>query len=260
MLHWIPYFGLTMLANVVLGRGFFDYFEVEKFNTLKMVTFIRASFSLIFKKNMKFNVTPKSIDQTVKQKDRRELSFHIIILSLIIASVLFALVNSLIRQVVFYPSFAALAIAIFWSVFNGIVLFLALHEVLKRVYLRKDYRFRQYMTGIIETENGKRIDCVINNISRGGLSLVVDKDDAPEGFEGQVLKVMTTLNGESLILPGNAVYIRPNEDNTWGIGFRFAEISEEMKKKYYNYLFVTAPRFTYETSKCERRRRRASRI
>ncbi len=257
MLHWIPYFGLTMLANIVLGRGYFDYLAVEKFNTLKMVTFIRASFSLIFRKNIKFNVTPKSVEKSVKQKDRRELIIHILILAAIIASVLYALINSVVRHIIIYPSLAALLIAVFWSLVNGIILFLALHEVLKRVYLRKDYRFPHHISGKLQKKNGESVGCIITNISRGGLNLLLNEQDTLQGPGPDEMTVWFSLSEEELGLPGKAVYIMQNEDKTWNVGFQFSELPDEMKMKYFKYLFMTAPRHTYETSSCEGRMRRS---
>jgi len=257
ILHWIPYFGLTMLANTVLGRGYFAYLEVEKFNTLKMVTFIKASFSLLFKNNMKFKVTPKTVEKSAKQKDRRELTVHIVILASIIASVMFATINSIIKQIVTYPSVAALAIALFWSAINGIILFLALYEVLKRAYMRKDYRFPMTLKGKIITNIGEKADCKISNISRGGLNMVLKDAKLGNDFTDKDMKVKVKLAGEYIKIPGRAVYSKKNENESISIGFRFDTLSEKVKMKLFNFLFVTAPRDIYEANqnpKCKRKK------
>ena len=246
ILHWVPYFALTMFANTLSGRGYFAYLEVEKFNTLKMITFIRASFSLIFSKNMKFKVTPKTMEQTEKQKDRRELTIHMVILSAIITSVMFAAVNSLIKQFVAYPSVAAFAIAVFWSAINGVILFLALFEVLKRVYMRNDYRFPITMEGAVITEDGRESQCCINNISRGGVSIVCNKENMALPEKGTDMYVRVNIPDGSLKLPAKAMYAKKDEDGTKSVGFMFNEMTQTDKMSLYNYLFVTAPRMIYE--------------
>src|SRR5713226_8585913 len=58
--RFVPYFALGILANIALGRGRFRPFETERYNLLKMTTFIRASLALIGFEPKSFKVTPKS--------------------------------------------------------------------------------------------------------------------------------------------------------------------------------------------------------
>ena len=247
VLHWVPYFGLSMLTNTLLGRGYFNYLEVEKFNTLKMVTFIKASFSLVFGRNNKFKVTPKSVEQTVKQKERRELSIHLAILILIVVAVMFAVLNSLIRQIIQYPSLAALLIAIFWSLINGVILFLSVYEVFKRAYLRKDYRFPLSLEGNIKTKSGySRKSCHVSNISRGGLNVICEDAglDLPE--KGSITEVQVKLPTGYISVPAQTMYTRNGKDGRQSLGFKFEEMDENTRMKLYRFLFVTAPRKIYE--------------
>ena len=256
MIHWIPYFALTMFANTLLGRGYFAYLEVEKFNTLKMVTFIKASFSLVFGRGIKFKVTPKSVEKTVKKKDRRELTVHMIILAAIIASVMFAGVNLLIKQIVEYPSLAALVIAVFWSAVNGVILFLSLYEVFKRAYLRHDYRFPIHLEGRVKMGGHKKANCDINNISRGGLSVVCSKKDFELPEKGEHMIVQVKLPDGYLDIPAQAVYTNPNKDGSKSIGFKFDELDQKTQMQLYKFLFVIAPRMFYEENeKCQHSKR-----
>src|SRR6266516_6099765 len=46
-LRFIPYFALGILTNIALGKGHFRPFDTERYNLLKMATFIQASLALI---------------------------------------------------------------------------------------------------------------------------------------------------------------------------------------------------------------------
>ncbi len=82
-----------MLTNIALGRGYFRFFEVEKYNTLKMFTFIKASFTLIRSRGLTFRVTPKTVESSIRKKERNELKAQVIMLVLIILSVLAGMIK-----------------------------------------------------------------------------------------------------------------------------------------------------------------------
>ena len=249
LIHWLPYFTLTMFVNTILGRGYFSYLEVEKYNTLKMITFIKASFSLVFGKNAKFKVTPKTMEKSEKQKDRRELFIHMIILVLIIISVLFAALNSVLDQInVEYPSVVALVIAIFWAVMNSVILFLSLYEVFKRAYFRSDYRFNMYLRGMIIVDEDERYPCEINNISKGGLSLTCKETDAFSPVTGDHFKIRLKTPDGVFKIPVEAVYSKKAKDSIVNVGTRFGKLDSETEKKLYKFLFVTLPREIFEAN------------
>lgn len=52
LLHWIPYFALNVLSNQVGRRGYFRYFQTEKYNILKMVVFIESTLMLFSRKKL----------------------------------------------------------------------------------------------------------------------------------------------------------------------------------------------------------------
>jgi len=248
MLHWIPYFILTMITNKVLGRGYFKYFEVEKFNTLKMVTFIRASFWLVFRRNLKFKVTPKTMDKTVKQKDQRELLIHMVILGVIIVSVAFGVVGVFISRTMAYPSKLAFGMAVFWAIFNSAVLLFSMIEVLRRVYYRKDYRFLLDAEGIVKADDCEGCECMIRNVSMGGMGLTFKEEEGKKIVKDKEIRVVARFCENREGIPGKIVYIKQNKDKTWTAGFEMAKLAEEQKIKCDTYLFVNAPRYMYEKS------------
>ena len=240
--HWLPYFALTMLTNVAVGRGFFEYFSVEKYNTLKMITFIKASFSLIWSRNI-FRVTPKKAAATVKKKDRAELRVHFVILLSIIVAVVYAAVNAIWQSAVIYPSAAAMFVAVFWAVFNGVVIVMALREVMKRMYARQDYRFVVSLRGRTTGKDGCRHIVHVGDISRGGASLIID--------DGEWMNKHTDIDIELpdglLTVPGDIVFERRTMGGKRKVGIKFDEMSNAQRERLYNFLFVTEPRRIFES-------------
>lgn len=241
MLHWLPYFFLSMLTNKAIGRGYFKYFSVEKFNTLKMVTFIKASFSLLWSKNI-FKVTPKSASASVKKKDRRALNVQIVIILVLIVSIIFASVNSIWSGIVTYPSTAAVVVALFWSVFNIAVLALALFEVFKKKYARQDYRFDVHMNGWMRGACGGKNTIQIGNISRGGASLVLTGECDISNLQS----INIRLPDGPLNLPGSVAFESKGKDGVRKIGYKFGALNKTQKERLYNFLFVTKPRMIYD--------------
>ena len=240
LLHWLPYFLLSMLTNKAIGRGYFKYFSVEKFNTLKMVTFIKASFSLLWSKNI-FKVTPKSASASVKKKDRRALNVQIAILLILIVSIIFASVNSIWNVLVSYPSTAAVVVALFWSAFNITVLALALYEVFKKKYARQDYRFDVSLNGWVDGACGGRNTIQVGNISRGGASLTL----AEQCDLSNVKSINVRLPDGAINLTGSVVFESKEEDGKRRVGYKFGEITNGERERLYNFLFVTKPRMIY---------------
>jgi cellulose synthase (UDP-forming) len=221
-----------------------------------MVTFIKASFSLVFKKDLKFKVTPKTVDQTVKQKDKHELITHMAILAAIIAAVMFAMISLFIDQMVNYPSRLAMIVAIFWALMNGVILFLALYEVLKRAYKRSDYRRPLNLKGILYTENGEGLKGLITNISEGGIALTFSKEEGERVAENKEEKCSVGISGEKLRLSGMILEIKQSQDSTWQVRFKFDEIPEDKKMVFKKCLYVIAPREIYENNLRQKNTRR----
>ena len=237
--HWIPYFLLTMLTNSALGREYFNFIAVEKFNTLKMVTFIKASLSLLWSKNI-FRVTPKSANASVKKKDRKELRIQFIILIIIAGAMVFAIINTLYGAFVIYPSTATMAVAMFWSFVNGAIIAMALHEVLKRMYARQDYRFVVSLQGSIAGKNGRAYNAEISNISRGGVSLRYQGEEVEKHTD-----VCICLPDGPLDVPGDIVFARALQNGVRTIGFKFDKMSNLSRERLYYFLFVENPRRIY---------------
>jgi len=244
MLHWAPYFILVFLTNIALGRGYFRFFQVEKYNTLKMVTFIKASFSLVNGSKTKFKVTPKTVDNSVKKMDRRELRLQIIIFSIIVLSVVMGALNIVFHAYFTYASVASAGVAMFWSIFNLYILYLALSDVLRRKYYRKDYRFPAELDSKVIDVNGAETDAKAIDISMGGMGLIIsDPTDI-----GQTTTLRIGLPNGYICIDGNITYNKELRKGSRKLGIQFIDIPLEDRKRLVYYLFVILPRVQYQTT------------
>lgn len=89
LLFWTPYFILNIVANQLGGRGYFRYFKSEIYAFLRMVVFIQSLLVLLVNKPLKFQVTPKSVDRSVYEKERSALRLHFALLGAMIGALLF---------------------------------------------------------------------------------------------------------------------------------------------------------------------------
>ena len=144
--RWVPYFGITVLANSLGGRGNFRYLQTEEFNLLEMVVFIQSTLILFQGKPLKFEVTPKSVDESVHEKERRSLRLDFLPLGLSAGVILVGLINLLTwsgrtlgREVYL--------IALAWAAYNAMVVLIAITGVLRKRHERKQYRSRLSMYG-----------------------------------------------------------------------------------------------------------------
>lgn len=254
LLHWAPYFILVFLTNIALGRGYFRFFQVEKFNTLKMVTFIKASFSLVGARKTKFKVTPKTVDNSVRRMDRRELRLQIVIFSIIVLSVVMGAWNIVFHTYFTYSSIPSAAVAMFWSIFNLYILFLALSDVLRRKYYRQDYRFETELTCRIIDAGGGEANAKVSDISMGGAGLI--QQGINEVGKESIL-VFNLPNGGALI-KAKVTYSKVMNNGTRKLGVKFDEIELNDRKRLVYYLFVILPRVQYQETNSHKPRRKHS--
>lgn len=156
-IHWVPYFTLNILANVYAGRGNFDYFKTEKYNLLKTIIFMQSAFTLISRKQLKFKVTPKSIDNSVYGQERKAMLWYMVIFGSLIGAMIHAVIA------IFLPvrgnfHVDAFVIAFFWAFYNAGVIAMALGEVFRKRHERKGYRFPVNVDGELEVAYGARTE------------------------------------------------------------------------------------------------------
>lgn len=241
-LHWFPYFVLTLLANICLGRGYFRYFDVERYNFLKIFTFIRASLIFLWPKSLNFKVTPKTVDKSVKQKDRVELHNHFLILGVMALSFVIAIIHVLRGDYHSNRDFINLGISLFWLLINGVLLFTSIKQIITRLYLRKDYRFPLHMPGKVLLPDGSSWEITIHDISRKGLGFAFNFSCNNE-IEKEV-PVQIQIVEEDLQLQGTVIFDQKSGPlgGLRRIGVHFGDLPLESQEKLVCFLFITLPR------------------
>ncbi|MGG1398189.1 glycosyltransferase [Bacillus salipaludis] len=232
LIHWLPYYFLGMAGNIVLGRGYFRYFDVERYNILKMFTFIRATLFAGLQKRLKFQVTPKRLDSSVKQKDLRSLtplfvSLLFMILSLIAGSVTFAMNLSNLETLG----------ALFWCLFNIVIYGLAVMTIIKRKYVRVDYRFPVELEGQVDCEENRTQTVQITDLSMKGVGFLL-----PESITLPKQVRLQLSTDTPIILEVEVAHVGMPVTGVNRVGCRLVRIPPHQRLSLVKYLYITVPR------------------
>ncbi|MCS7050769.1 MAG: glycosyltransferase, partial [Thermomicrobium sp.] len=137
--HWILYFVGSYVAATILGRGWFRIGAVERFNALRMLTFVRAAFTLVLPARLRFRVTPKQFVED--ERSERRAALPLLLLTLLTGGS--CLIGG-VRLIGVLPSDAPMPLllaATFWAGANAVLLASAVGHILRRRYRRAAYRF-----------------------------------------------------------------------------------------------------------------------
>ncbi len=171
VLHFIPYFALGMLANVALGRGHFKPIETERYNLLKMMTFIKASFALVGLEPKGFKVTPKAASEGLGAITQLVWPYYLIIgiilVSMIVGSLhfigLFGSVGA---------NTGALLMSEVWALYNLFIIMGAIRSVMQHITRRNTYRFPVHVPVVVHAASGS-FSGVTANIHEQGLAVLL---------------------------------------------------------------------------------------
>lgn len=238
LFHWVPYFGFNILANQLGGRGHFRYFQTEKYNILKMMVFIQSTMTLVFHKNLKFKVTPKSVDNSVYRNERRSMRAYMAILGLITGVIIFGLIRLVSWQRGITQK-ETLLVTLVWAVYNAIVILIGIWEVLGKPHERKQYRFPVNLEAeIIERGTMKRLATVrLRDISLTGAGLVLN-ELLPFSNRALFLLIVVPAHGQLLLPIKNINYQRRSVTSWVYMGISFDIISGINRQQLFEYLFV----------------------
>jgi len=244
LLHWLPYFGFNVLANQVGGRGYFRYFQTERFNILKMVVFIESTLALLHSKPLTFKVTPKSVDASVYQNERRALRAYFVILGVIVGTIVYGLVEVLsgssglaVRAEVF---------AIVWASYNAGLIFSGVWEVLHRQHERTQYRFPVDLRGEIYGQYSAlpQARVRIENLSLSGAGIVLSGKELPDE-SGLILSFDTPMH-RCLVLPLARLHHRRTDPaGRQHAGVSFGTSAAFSRQPLFEYLFIDRPAAAY---------------
>jgi cellulose synthase (UDP-forming) len=240
-IHWFPYFVFTIIANRISGRGYFRYFQTEKFNLLKMVTFLHSFLILLWPKPLKFRVTPKSVEDSVYQRERQAMRVYVGILGFITGIVLYGIIK-LLTGLSGQLQLEHFIVALFWATYNGAMVFLGIRDVLTKRHERKQYRFSVCQPAEIYDPVDKSVFSNIQllDLSISGAGLLLDHNIFLE--ERELLLQFDTPNHKCMSIPIDQVYYhKTTPDGKMHIGVSFAEMEAIYRERLFEFLFVTLP-------------------
>ena len=240
--HWIPYFIVAVLTNKIGGRGYFRYYQTEKYNLLKMIVFIQSTLALIWKKPLTFKVTPKFVDRSVYREERRALRLYMGIFGFIAGTLIFGMIHLLTRDnSILRLGIASFLIAYFWTAYNAILIFVGIQEILRKHHERKQYRFPVELEGEVYSERWLNLlaKVKLKNLSVSGVNFVTEK---PFTKKEKLLLHFNTPSNESILLPIDAIH-RQNKvsHDRVDIGASFAQIEATQRERLFSYLFIELP-------------------
>ncbi len=173
MLRFIPYFLVGMLANIALGRGRYRVFETERYNLLKMATFIKASFALIGFEPRSFKVTPKAASKGTGVIRQLTLPYYAIATILLLGM----LVGGLRLAGIFGSTGAntlALVVTEGWALYNLCIIFAGIYSAMQHVTRRNTYRFPVHVPVTVDTGT-RSLTGITANLHEQGLAVLLSE-------------------------------------------------------------------------------------
>lgn len=238
---WIPYYILTMVANKIGGRGYYKYYLTEKYNLLKMIVFIQSTLTLFSKKQLKFRVTPKSVENSVYRDEKRELAIYMALFGLIAGVVLFGFLKLILMKDI--PiSTSSFVVALLWAAYNAGLILISILSVIQKPHDRKEYRFNIIRSGQLVNYNTSPKTSIIrlDNISLHGAGFIINKKISKKD---DVLLRIHTHGRKSINLPIKKIHSQKrNLTGKYYVGVSFSKLSKLHRKRLIRYLFIDTPR------------------
>jgi cellulose synthase (UDP-forming) len=238
ILHWVPYFALSILANQVGGRGYFRYYKTEKYNILKMMIFIQSTLTLFQRSSLKFKVTPKSVDDSVYTNERKTLRLYMGIFGFITGTILYGFLQVIIKHGTALGLETAL-IALFWAVYNAMLIFTGVQGVLRKQHERKQYRFPVDLDAEICDSKFSAVVAKVRltNLSITGAGLI-SYGKGPVDGSGLLLH-FDTPDQKCIYLPIDKIHHK-HKDSSGQLraGLSFARRTGIYRERLFAYLFI----------------------
>ncbi len=242
--HWLPYYFISMLANLIGGRGYFKHYQTEKFNLLKMVVFIQSSLMLFLRKPLRFQVTPKSVNQSVYREERRTMQVYMATLGFITGTLIFGLIRLLARDnAVLSLGIDTYLMAYFWTSYNAVLIFVGILEVLRKQHERRQYRFPVRQVGELFDQKWCTMlaSASISDISITGVKFSSDRIlNEPD----RLMIHFMAPNLGSIHMPIAKIHHthKSFSNGPANVGASFADLKPADRERLFAFLFVVLPR------------------
>lgn len=240
VIHWLPYFTLNILVNMIGGRGVFHYFKTEKFNLLKTLIFMESTLILFWPKPLTFKVTPKTVANTVYKDEVSMMKFYMGLFGSLVGSIIFSVFQGYLN---YWHDLSLLnrIMALVWALYNAAIIAVALREIFTKKHERKHYRFPVHEKASLHG-NGSQLDCELVDISSSGAQIVVSGKipDQDMVFDMLVLKPEGKKEYAITLKPARRKGLV--NANSISCGVLFEEMNNESNYDLFEYLFVHLPR------------------
>jgi len=171
LIRFLPYFILGQVANIALGRGHFKVLETDRFNLLKMTTFIKAAFVLLGFDPKAFKVTPKSASQ--KGMVLILLRPYYVLMGILIIG----MVVGVLRLAGLFGPLAnpeAFWMSELWTLYNLWLMYRGVRSTVQHITKRNTYRFPVHVPVTLLTRKEK-LSGVTANLHTQGIAILTDK-------------------------------------------------------------------------------------
>ncbi len=236
LLHFVPYYAISMFAFNEMGRGYGGSLMLEQFSMGKFMTYMQTlGVFLLPSKARRFKVTPKGEGKA----PRRLLVPQYTVILVSMTAIVWALV-----QLVFQLRNDEFIIAVnsLWALYNtGLGIAIIQYARQKISQRRSDFRIPDSVPVLFRNADGSgepRL-AVANNLTRDGLSLL---------YVGTIpgrrpLKLDILLPGRIIEVSGTALHEKTVEAGDIVIcrsGFRFDQVAVRKQDELSRYLFESA--------------------
>ena len=245
MAHWLPYFGLNVLANQLGGRGYFRYHQTERYNILKMIVFIESTLILFQRKALTFKVTPKTVDQSVYQKERQALRLYFAILGMLVVTIGLGFLK-VTRLGVGGLGMDSAFFALGWALYNALLVLSGVRMVLSKPHERKQYRFPVALEGYLLSEKpfAQPARVWVENLSTQGAGIMTVNADSLDG--GELFLQLDAHGARRIQLPVSQLHVsRQVLGAQYYFGLSFAQRQDADRERLFEYLFVDLPGRAY---------------
>ncbi|HEV2126399.1 MAG TPA: PilZ domain-containing protein, partial [Chloroflexota bacterium] len=164
-------------------------------------------------------------------------------LGLILASVLYALVNLTGQVTLTYENPTLILATLAWALINAAIVLGAIRPVLRRQYRRQGYRFPSALPATLHLPTRQPLAGAINNLSLSGGSVTTCRELAL----GDQLTFVLPLPDAPLILAGEVRHRHRLAVGDWQYGCRFRPLTLADRNRLVRFLYVTATRQPTDT-------------
>jgi cellulose synthase (UDP-forming) len=238
LLHFIPYFAISIFGFNEMARGFGGQIMLEQFSMGKFFTYLKTMVMPVFPKRSKaFRVTPKGEAGVVPST---LIIPQMLVLFGSLVAIGWALMELLIQR---REDAFVVAVNCFWALYNsGLALAIIQYDYKKLFQRRTGFRIPDAVPVFYQSATAERPVrrlAVADNLTENGLSLVA----IGQLPIGQNLRIDLMLPARTVILHGDIVQeksITVEQYPVSHIGVRFKEVPQDIKDVLARYLHESA--------------------